>query len=219
MISEGAVRLFCETMPVPNSTAILESSMEDSEFDLIRAIAGGDETAFEKFVRRYQNPVITFIYRYVGDFHTAQDLTQEVFLRVFSAAPRFKPTAKVSNWVFRIAYNLASNELKHRRRLVGAHARLAAEGRHFLGGPPANLKEAKNRELEERLMAAVGELPENQRAAFLLKVNEGLSYLEISSVLGVSVSSVESLIFRARSRLKQLVGTSPGTLPPSGGGP
>ncbi|GLI35134.1 RNA polymerase sigma factor [Desulforhabdus amnigena] len=182
--------------------------MEDPEFDLIRAIADGDETAFEKLVRRYQNPVITFIYRYVGDFYSAQDLTQEVFLRVFQAAPRFKPKAKVSNWVFRIAYNLAANELKHRKRMDGFHARISTEDPDFRGSPPASRTGARSRELEECLMAAMGRLPENQRAALLLRVDEGLSYLEISTILNVSVASVESLIFRARRRLKQLVRSS-----------
>jgi RNA polymerase sigma factor (sigma-70 family) len=95
----------------------------------------------------------------------------------------------------------------------GFHAEVSAEGWGLRGRSSASRTEAGNRELEERLMAAIGQLPENQRAALLLKTNEGLTYLEISNVLGVSVASVESLIFRARSRLKQLVRASPG-IPP-----
>jgi RNA polymerase sigma-70 factor (ECF subfamily) len=187
--------------------------MEDPEFDLISAIAHGDEAAFEQLVRRYQNPVITFICRYIGDFDSAQDLAQEVFLRVFQAAPKFKPMAKVSSWVFTIAYNLSANELKRRKRMHGFHAEMSAEGWGLHGRLPAGSIEASNREAEERLLAAMGQLPEKQRAALLLKINEGLTYLEISNVLGVSVASVESLIFRARSRLKQLVRSSPGAPP------
>ena len=187
--------------------------MEDPEFDLIRAIAHGDEAAFEQVVRRYQTPVTTFICRYIGDFYCAQDLAQEVFLRIFQAAPKFTPKAKVSNWVFRIAYNLSTNEMKHRKRIHGYHAEISAEGWGLRGGPSASLTEAGNRELEERLMAALGRLPENQRAALLLKISQGLTYLEISNVMGVSVASVESLLFRARSRLKQLVRASPGINP------
>jgi len=183
--------------------------MEDPEFDLIMAIADGNEAAFEQLVGRYQAPVITFIYRYIGDIHSAQDLAQEVFLRIFQAAPRFKPEAKVSNWVFRIAYNISANELKRRRRMEGFHAQMLAEGLELSGCSPANHTEARNGELEARLTAAMGRLPEKQRAALLLKVNEGLSYLEISTVLDVSLASVESLMFRARSRLKQLVRTTP----------
>jgi len=187
--------------------------MEDPEFDLIRAIAHGDEAAFEQAVRRYQTSVTTFICRYIRDFYCAQDLAQEVFLRIFQAAPKFTPKAKVSNWVFRIAYNLSTNEMKHRKRIHGYHAEISAEGWGLRGGPSASLTKAGNRELEERLMAALGRLPENQWAALLLKISQGLTYLEISNVMGVSVASVESLLFRARSRLKQLVRASPGINP------
>ncbi len=183
--------------------------MQDSDLHLLRAIADEDKKAFETFVERYQNPVISFIYKYIGDFYVAQDLTQEVFLRVFKSAPAFEPKAKVSSWLFKIAYNLAVNELKRRRRMDDFHARMSAEGSHFVGGSPPDRSEAKDRELEAQLMDAIGRLPENQRAALLLKINEGLSYKEISIVLDVSVSSVESLIFRARSRLKQILRGSP----------
>lgn len=193
--------------------ANVERSMADAEFDLIKAIANKEERAFEMFVRRYQNPVISFIYRYVGDYYSAQDLTQEVFLRVYRSAPAFEPRAKVSSWVFRIAYNLAANELKRRKRMDLLKTRMSEESRSFPGGPPPGAAEATNRELEERLMTAMGRLPENQRAALLLKTNEGMSYLEISTVLGVSVASVESLLFRARSRLKQIMKTSPRDIP------
>jgi len=187
--------------------------MEESELLLIRAIADRDEKAFETLIGRYQNPVISFLYRYVGAFHLAQDLAQEVFLRVFQAAPTFRPRARVSSWIFKIAYNLAANELKRRKRMDGLNARMSAEGRHFPASSPPGDAAVENRELEEQLMAAVGRLPENQRAALLLKINEGLSYLEISTVLGVSVASVESLLFRARSRLKQLMADSTGVIP------
>jgi len=188
--------------------------MEDPEFDLIRAIAGRDEAAFEQLVKRYQAPVITFIFRYVGDLYSAQDLAQEVFLRIFQAAPSFKPKAKVSTWVFRIAYNLSANELKRRKRMGDFHARTSTGDPDIWERPLTNHRAAaRNREMEERLMSALSELSENQRAAFLLKINEGLSYREISTILDVSVASVESLIFRARSRLKQLVRASPGNPP------
>ncbi len=185
--------------------------MEDPEFDIVTAIAGGDEAAFEELVKRYQAPIITFIYRYVGDLYSAQDLAQEVFLRIFKAAPSFEPKAKVSSWVFRIAYNLSANELKRRKRIADFHLRISREDLDIWGRPLKNHRaEAGTREKEERLTAALRELPENQRAALLLKVNEGLSYLEISTIMDVSVASVESLIFRARSRLKQLVRALPG---------
>ncbi len=174
-------------------------SMENSESDLIAAIASGDETAFEQLVKRYQNPVLSFVYRYIGDTHSAQDIVQEVFLRIFQAAPRFRQTGKVSGWIFRIAYNLSVNELKRRKRMNDFRATIAKDISEM---PFTN--HAENSESEQWLMAALGKLPENQRAALLLRLNERLSYAEISKVMDISVASVESLIFRARSRLKQL---------------
>jgi RNA polymerase sigma-70 factor, ECF subfamily len=183
--------------------------MEDPEFDLIMAIADGNEEAFEQLVRRYQKPVMAFVHRYIGDVHLAQDLAQEVFLQIFQAAPRFKPKGMVSSWVFKIAYNRSANELKRRKRMHQFQAEILSGDRDIWGGPLTDPRaEARTRELEEQLTAALVELPEKQRAALLLKVNQGLSYREIGKVLAVSVASVESLIFRARSRLKQLAGAS-----------
>jgi RNA polymerase sigma-70 factor, ECF subfamily len=179
--------------------------MEDPEFDLIRAIGEGDEAAFEQLVRRYQDPVVSFIYRHMGDRYAAQDFAQEVFLRVFQTARRFEPRGKVSTWVFRIAYNLSANEIKRRRRMAGFHAEMLAGGTELSERSLSNHVGMKEEELEEQLLTALGQLPENQRAALLLRVKDGLSYVEISKVLGVSVGSVESLIFRARKRMKGLV--------------
>jgi RNA polymerase sigma-70 factor (ECF subfamily) len=119
----------------------------------------------------------------------------------------------VSNWLFKIAYNLSANELKRRKRLDGVLERISIEGGCFMGSAPPGPAETADREREERVMSAIGRLPEKQRAALLLKITEDLSYEEISAILNVSVPSVASLIFRARSRLRQLV--KPSTSVPS----
>ena len=172
--------------------------MVDVDSVLIEAIGRGDHYAFEKLVKRYQNPVMNFIYRYLGDRCTAEDLTQEVFLRVYQAAPRFNPRARVVSWVFKIAYNLSINEIRRRRRLA---EQLATEEIDC----EADSGSTARHELEEEIAIALESLPEKQRAALLLKVNEGLSYLEISETLGVSVASVESLLFRARKTLRKIL--------------
>jgi len=178
--------------------------MEDLDHDLIRAIGAGDSHAFERLVRLYQGPVTNFVYRYIGDRHTAEDLAQEVFLRVYRAASQFEPRAKVQTWILKIAYNLCLNELKRIRRLKGLHEELTAQTTRE-GEAPAT-SGVDRCELEQEIMDALGQLPENQRAAILLRASKGLSYQEISNVLSVSVSSVESLIFRARTRLREVLG-------------
>jgi RNA polymerase sigma-70 factor (ECF subfamily) len=178
--------------------------MADPEHDLIKAVADGDHEAFERLVKRYRNPLCNFVFRYLGDRAAAEDITQEVFMRVYRYASRFVPQARVSTWVFKIARNLSLDEIKRRQRLhLDEHER--GSRRQSAGAAPAAV--AAGSDLDRTVMDALAELPENQRAALLLRVNEALSYREIAEVLGLSVSSVESLIFRARQQLRGALAT------------
>jgi RNA polymerase sigma-70 factor (ECF subfamily) len=175
--------------------------MLDPDLALVEATGRGDHQAFGSLVRRYQGPLLNFISRYLGDRCMAEDITQEVFLRIYRAAPRFQAKSKVSTWIFRIAYNQALTEIDRSRRQRNlreavSQSRENAPDEHLT--PPA-----ERFELEQEITATLGRLPENQRAALLLRVNEELSYREIAAVLGVTVQSVESLLFRARTSLKR----------------
>jgi RNA polymerase sigma-70 factor (ECF subfamily) len=176
--------------------------MVNSEFELIEATARGDPQAFETLVKRYQNPLCNFIFRYLGDRYAAEDIAQEVFLRVYKAAPKFDPRGRVSSWIFKIAYNLSVNELKKRsiRNRISQYAKDQSLMSH-----QDSIDAAPRFELEQEMMGAIGKLPDEQRAALLLRVNEDLSYREISEVMGLSVQSVESLLFRARKGLKEML--------------
>lgn len=177
--------------------------MAESDYESILATARGDSASFERLVARYQRPLFNFILRYLDDRPAAEDLTQEVFLRAYQAAGRFEPRASVSSWLFKIAYNLAMNELKRRGRFQPLEEQppaLEAEAARRSHGESTAL-----RELEGEVASALGALSENQRAALLLRVNEGMSYKEIGEVMELSVQSVESLIFRARTRMKRLL--------------
>ncbi|MEM5789336.1 MAG: RNA polymerase sigma factor [Syntrophobacteraceae bacterium] len=171
---------------------------EDSDYQLIQAIGTGNTNAFEHLVERFQKPVLNFIFRYLGDRFAAEDITQEVFLRVYRSAGGFRPEGKVSSWIFRIAYNLSINEINRRARLP------CITGDDELARFPAP-DATSHHEMNQAVMKSIGGLPENQRAALILRVYEGLSYSEISKVLSVSVPSVESLIFRARDKLRKLL--------------
>jgi RNA polymerase sigma-70 factor (ECF subfamily) len=175
--------------------------MVDPDLALLDAIGRGDNEAFELLVKRYQHPLLNFIARYVGDRSTAEDITQEVFLRVYRAAPQFEARTRVSTWIFHLAYNRALTEIsriKRDRNLFEAVSRSREEA-----GEETHDSPAEYREVEEEIMAALSRLPENQRAALLLRIEEELSYREIAAVLGVSVQSVESLLFRARTNLRR----------------
>ena len=173
------------------------------EFKLIEAIGNGDALAFEKLIKMYQGSVLNFIYKYVGDRFTAEDLAQEVFLRVYRSAAEFEPRGKVSTWIFKIAYNLSVNEALRRKRMcVLSDAIEEVEEKGLELKAPGTFKST---ELKDALMDSIQRLPEKQKAALLLRVNEELSYAEIGNILSTSVSSVESLIFRARENLRKML--------------
>lgn len=177
--------------------------MDDADdIELVQAIAGGDHLAFKRLVERYQARLFNFLYRYLRDRQAAEDVTQEVFLRIYQAAPRFQARGKVRTWVFTIAYNLAMNELKRRQR-GGVLGFLLGEGRESVAVEPPDPSERL--ELEETVTRALAVLPDSQRAALLLRVWDDLSYQEIGVILGISRASVESLLFRARDRLRRLL--------------
>jgi RNA polymerase sigma-70 factor (ECF subfamily) len=183
----------------------------DSDVALMLRVKDGDEDALRELIERYQRPVINVIYRAIGDAWEAEDLAQRVFVQVYRSASRYKPTAKFTTWLFTITRNTILNE--HRRR-----ARHAAESLEALEQPadtedagvqladaratdPA--RAAAERELQERIRAAIQRLPEAQRTAVILCRFEGLAYEEIAAVLGCSVSAVKSLLHRARQTLKE----------------
>jgi RNA polymerase sigma-70 factor (ECF subfamily) len=177
--------------------------MEETDFELIEAVGAGDHRAFEYLVRKYQDPIFNFVFRYLGERHAAEDILQEVFWALYRAAPRFEARARVSTWLFRIAYNLSMNEIKRRKRHL--NFKEALQNLLHAEAVPSTMSNIEARELEKDVMTAMEQLPENQKAAMLLRVNEELSYAEISEILSISVSSAESLIFRARTRLRQLL--------------
>jgi len=172
----------------------------DTEHKLIEAVGKGDAAAFETLIKRYRNSVVNFIYRYVGDRYSAEDLAQEVFLRVYSSAAGFEPKGKVSTWVFKIAYNLSLNEISRRNKI-----RLLCDTKTGNGVEPVAQDSFECEELRESMMDHIRCLPEKQKAALLLRVNEELSYAEIANILSSSVSGVESLIFRARENLRKML--------------
>ena len=169
--------------------------------------AEGDEYAFETLVRRHQTSVLNLIYRYVGDRTMARDLAQEVFIRVWRAAKSFKPKAKFTTWVYRIAANFCLNELKSssRKKLFFSES-LVEEGR------PPNEESNVSSSAEDMLLAeertrriseALHSLPEDQRMALILKRYDNLSYHEIANIMECSVSAVESLLVRAKRNLQE----------------
>jgi RNA polymerase sigma-70 factor (ECF subfamily) len=179
--------------------------------DLMARVAQGDRSAFEELVKRHQGAVLNIIYRFMGDRHKAEDLAQEVFLRVWQAAGRYKPTAKFTTWIYRITANLCLNELKSVRRWkliffssggTGGNPEDSYPDQHaYEGQTPEDLLVAAD--TRRRVASALQRLPANQRLAVILKRYDDLPYKEIARILGCSVSAVDSLLVRAKRNLSK----------------
>jgi RNA polymerase sigma-70 factor (ECF subfamily) len=180
--------------------------MKEPEAKIMSDIAQGDLSAFREIVERYQKPLLNYIYRYIGDRAAAEDIAQEVFLRVFKSAKEYQPLSSFKTWLFKIATNLCLNELRDNRIFRNSIDIFELNHSGFVALPlvcSSPEKETEARELSAVLMKAIRNLPEKQRLALLLHKYEGFSYLEISRMMDYSVPSVESLIHRARQGLKK----------------
>lgn len=187
--------------------------MRLSDEELMMRCRNGDISAFELLVSRYKEPIIKFINYSIQDYHRAEDLAQETFLRVFKNASRYIPKSYFKNWLYRIASNLCKNELRNRKRhgLTSLDNLLTDEDDKPISSGvltdyskiPDFLYEKK--EKQRLVKQAINQLPENQRLAIIMLTYQNLKYDEISYVLDCSLSAVKSLIYRARQNLKELL--------------
>jgi RNA polymerase sigma-70 factor (ECF subfamily) len=163
------------------------------------AFAGGDTAAFDALFERWAQPLLRYLERMVRDTGTAEELVQEVFLRVYRARDRYRPEARFSTWLYRIGTNLALNELRRPRRR-DPHDSSDEEGvRPLVAGGSAVDDVVHARRLGEAAARELAALPERQRAALWLTAVEGLAYAEVAEALEVSEKAVKALVHRARS--------------------
>jgi RNA polymerase sigma-70 factor (ECF subfamily) len=179
---------------------------EDAEdIRLMELVGAGEEAAFEQLVERHQRLVIGTVGRMLGSGSDAEDIAQQVFVRVWKNAKRYEPRAKFTTWLLKITRNLVFNELRRRSRhpQVPLQSESDEEERPLKDeqavAPDASLLE---HELQQAVDAAIANLPETQRMAVVLRRYEELSYEEIAEALDQSVSAVKSLLFRARTELR-----------------
>ena len=180
--------------------------------DLMLECRKGDMSAFELLVRRHQDALVNYISFTINDYHRAEDLAQETFLRVFKSASRYEPKSTFKSWLYTIATNLSKNELRNRgRRKTYFLEDIVDENEDVYHSEymidtrfqPDILYEKK--EQKQQIKKALNRLPENQRLALTLVTYQELSYEEISEILQCSVGAVKSLIHRARQNMKNLL--------------
>ena len=181
------------------------------ELQLISLIQKKDENAFRYLVETYNDKVFNTVLSFVQQVEDAEDICQEVFIEVYQSIDKFKNESKIYTWIYRIAVSKSLDHLKSKKRkkrfaflqsLFGNEGiSLAADKPHF-DHPGVQLE---NKEHSKVLFYAISKLPEKQQTAFTLTKVEGLSYAEVSEIMEVSVSSVESLLFRANQNLRTLL--------------
>ena len=175
---------------------------------MIEAILKGDQKAFKLLVDTYQLMVVNTCYAFVHDRDEAEDIAQDVFVQVFESLGRFLFESKLSTWLYRIAVNRSINHCKSPRGRaikIDIDSWKQQEVAQSVEMPQQQILEEQ--EQIELLHKAIDKLPENQRTALILNKYEELSYKEIADVIGVSLSSVESLIFRAKNNLEKIFNT------------
>jgi RNA polymerase sigma-70 factor (ECF subfamily) len=180
----------------------------------MQRLAADDEEAMAGLVAHWQRPVLAYICRFLScSDDEARDLAQEVFLRVWQQRRRWQPRASFSTWLFTIVSNLCRNrrrDLSRRPYLVAVETEPDGEPGLDLEAPVAADPHARAEagELADKLRSAVGDLPEKQRAALLLRRFQAMSYREIAGILNVTPAAVDSLLVRARRRLTDLLRAS-----------
>ena len=187
--------------------------LTDPDIQLMLRFKEGDQRSFHLLFDKYKKRVINYCYRYCGYSSLAEELAQEAFLRVYKAADRYRPEARFSTWLFKIAANVCLNEMRKPVYFVKQES-IHGEGnddndtaRDISTDPAQSLPDAllemrQNRAIVSR---AIDLLPEQQRAALLLKATEGFSYREIGLQIQCSEEHVKTLIFRGRQRMKKLL--------------
>jgi len=176
------------------------------DVELMQRVREGDFDAFERLVEIHQRSVIGTVAKMLGNPAEAEDIAQQVFLRVWKSASRYEPQAKFTTWLFTITRNLVFNEVRRRQRKPTVSVQEREETTHRVvedtGGSSPD-EQLLRSELEAAVDRAIEALPEKQRMAVVLRRYEDMPYEEIGAILSMSVPAVKSLLFRARTQLKE----------------
>jgi RNA polymerase sigma-70 factor, ECF subfamily len=176
--------------------------------ELVLTAVSGREAAFEELVCRYQRPIASYVYRMVGDYDAALDLTQEVFIKVYNSLSRYRSEFKFSTWIYKIAHNTAIDHLRRhtvRDQIMttggdGTRSEIAVESRRLTPE-----QESEREERRSEIESVVQSLPAAYRELIVLRHSHDLSYDEIAEVTGLPLGTVKNRLFRAREAMRDLL--------------
>ena len=202
--------------PAARASTPLSADEAVSDVDVMLRVKTGDESAFAYLVQKYRRPMVGFMYRMCHNPSTAEELAQEVFLRVYRSRTSYEPSAKFTTWLYRIATNLAVNHARDTRHERPENTVRMDEPDQETGNTPdladGSLSAEEQILKRERLAAirrVVNALPERQRVAVIMHKYQQMDYRQIAGVLKLSESATKSLLFRAyetlREQLKEFV--------------
>src|SRR5258705_13897057 len=174
--------------------------------DLVATAISGVEGSFEELVRRYQRPISAYVYRMVGDYEAALDLTQEIFIKVYGSLARYRAEFKFSTWIYKIAHNSAVDHLR-RNATREQSLIIGTEGDQYElpieSGRLTPEEESERKERRIEIEAVIRTLPGNYRELIILRHSQDLTYEEIVEVTGLPLGTVKNRLFRAREMMRQ----------------
>ena len=184
----------------------MDNDFKFSDEELILRFQKGDEQSYIELVNRYRDRLINFIYRFVNDIESAEDIVQDALLKVYTHKHYYKNIAKFSTWLYTIAGNLAKTELRKKKtRKVTNLSQMGPEDKDFelTSNEPETDKATQNEYLEKRIQIAINKLPLHFKTVTILREIQELSYEEISKIVDVPLGTVKSRINRARLQLQK----------------
>ena len=173
-----------------------------ADYELVARALTGTDASFDELVRRYQRPIVSYVYRMTGDYEAALDLTQDVFIKVYGSLARYRAEFKFSTWIYRIAHNAAIDYL---RRCGPRTQELETEDGYVRPIPSGVLtpeQESEHRERRTEIEDVIRQLPAAYRELIILRHGHDLSYDEIAEVTGLPLGTVKNRIFRAREAMR-----------------
>src|SRR5712692_1856972 len=188
-----------------STTLSLASLNALGDGELVSTAIAGREAGFEELVRRYQRPIAAYVYRMVGDYDAALDLTQEVFIKVYSSLTRYRSEFKFSTWIYKIAHNAAIDHLRrHAVRDQALTSGIDGERREVLieSRRLTPEQESERKERRTEIESVVQLLPAAYRELIVLRHSQDLSYDEIAEVTGMPLGTVKNRLFRAREAMR-----------------